>query len=287
MPPTLKDAWNSFSTGFVDFTKKYNPFYPLFNNDADKNTQPAQATQPKQATQPAQTTSNTGNGGGFANAATKTFGNALLNGIFGNGNTDTANNGNTRKITQYYTVNADNQPYIDQLNALADQILNRKPFKYDLNGDLLYREIADQYTQLGKQAARDATGIASGLTGGYGNSYANMVGNQAYQQHLTALNNQIPSLYDKALNAWLAKGDDLMGKYQLAAQHPGTIEALKPRTYSTTVEVPDDTQGAANGIVKGYVLPTAASTAHLQKPPLQKPLYIYEDALKYYELLEK
>lgn len=123
-----------------------------------------------------------------------------------------------------------NQPYADQLNALYDQIVNRKPFQYELNGDLLYRQMADQYTQLGQQAMRDTMGQAAALTGGYGNSYAEMVGQQANQQYLSALNAQIPSLYEQALNAYIAEGDQLLQRYQLAAAHPGYLAALQPST---------------------------------------------------------
>lgn len=131
-----------------------------------------------------------------------------------------------------YTANANNQPYVNQLNSLYDQIMNRKPFQYDLNGDLLYRQMADQYAQMGQMAMRDATGTAAGLTGGYGNSYATQVGNQAYQQYLTALNDQIPSLYEQALNAYLNEGNQLLQQYELAAAHPGYLDAINPKTYS-------------------------------------------------------
>lgn len=139
-----------------------------------------------------------------------------------------------------YTVNAGNEPYVAQLNSLYDQIMNRKPFQYDLNGDLLYRQMADQYTQMGQQAMRDATGTAAGLTGGYGNSYANQVGNQAYQQYLTALNQNIPDLYDRAYQAYMNQGDQLMQQYQLAAAHPGYLDAIKPRTYTVADDTTDD-----------------------------------------------
>lgn len=129
---------------------------------------------------------------------------------------------------QYYGGGGANTPYIQQLNALYDQIMNRKPFQYDLNGDLLYRQMADQYTQLGQQAMRDTMGQAAALTGGYGNSYAQQVGNQAYQQYLTYLNEQIPSLYDRAYNVWQNEGDRLLERYQLAAAHPGYLAALQP-----------------------------------------------------------
>ena len=134
--------------------------------------------------------------------------------------------------TTTYTVNAGNQPYVNQLNSLYDQIVNRKPFSYDLNSDLLYKQMADQYTQMGAQASRDAMGQASALTGGYGNSYAQQVGNQANQQYMTALNQNIPDLYQQALNAYLAEGDRMMQQYELAAAHPGMLEAISPKTYT-------------------------------------------------------
>lgn len=149
-----------------------------------------------------------------------------------------ASSANLPKTTKTYTVNAGNQPYVDQLNSLYDQIMNRKPFQYDLNGDLLYRQMADQYTQLGQQAMRDTIGQAAALTGGYGNSYAQSVGNQAYQQYLTALNEQVPSLYDRALNAYMTQGDQLLQQYQLAAAHPEYVNAIKPRTYTVAEETP-------------------------------------------------
>lgn len=155
--------------------------------------------------------------------------------------------------TRTYTVNAGNQPYVDQLNSLYDQIMNRKPFQYDLNGDLLYRQMADRYTQLGQQAMRDTMGQATALTGGYGNSYASQAGNQAYQQYLTALNDNIPQLWDRAYQVYQGQGDRLMQQYQLAAAHPEYVNALAPRTYSVSapaeeeeVETPASNQAAYN-----------------------------------------
>lgn len=143
-------------------------------------------------------------------------------------------NGGSGGGPRTYTVNAGNQPYVDQLHSLYDQIVNRKPFQYDLNGDLLYREMADRYTQQGQLAMRDTMGQATALTGGYGNSYANQVGNQAYQQYMTALNDNIPQLWDRAYQAYLNEGDQLMQKYELTAAHPGYVDALSPRTYTVT-----------------------------------------------------
>ncbi len=143
---------------------------------------------------------------------------------------------NDKKGLKTYTINAGNQPYVNQLNDLYNQIMGRQPFQYDVNGDLLYRQMADRYEQMGQMAMRDATGTAAGLTGGYGNSYANQVGNQAYQQYMTALNDNIPSLYDRALQAYLAETEQMMQKYQLTAAHPGAVEAIKPQTYTVSTK---------------------------------------------------
>lgn len=90
--------------------------------------------------------------------------------------------------------------YEAQLNDMMDKILNRDPFKYDLNGDMLWQQYKDQYTTLGQQAMRDTMGNAAALSGGYGNSYASTAGNQAYQSYLQQLNERIPELYDRARN---------------------------------------------------------------------------------------
>lgn len=109
-------------------------------------------------------------------------------------------------------------PYAAQANALYQQLMSRGPFQYDLQGDMLYRQYADQYSQLGKQAMMDTMGTAAGLTGGYGNSYASTVGNQAYQQYLGQLNAMIPDFYDRAYQRWQDQGDDLLTQYQLALE---------------------------------------------------------------------
>lgn len=154
---------------------------------------------------------------------------------------DKAVSGQTGERTGSGNVSySSNSPYLTQLNELYDQIMNRKPFQYDLNGDLLYRQMADQYTQLGLQASRDAMGQAAALTGGYGNSYATQVGNQANQQYLTALNQTVPDLYQQALNAYIAEGDRMLQRYELAAAHPGVVRSLSPQPTVTAGTGDDD-----------------------------------------------
>lgn len=119
----------------------------------------------------------------------------------------------------YQTINK-NKPaewsggtYGDQLNGVLNDILNRKKFSYDLNGDMLYQQYKDQYITQGKQAMIDAIGQASAMTGGYGNSYAQSVGQQTYQGYLQGLNDKIPELYQLALQAYQQDGEDLNNKF--------------------------------------------------------------------------
>ena len=102
--------------------------------------------------------------------------------------------------------------YKGQLESLYNQVMNRDPFTFDLNGDILYNQYKDQYTQQGKQAMMDTMGQASAMTGGYGNSYAQTAGQQAYQNYLTQLNNIVPELYQQAYSRYNQEGADLQNQ---------------------------------------------------------------------------
>lgn len=133
-------------------------------------------------------------------------------------------------------------PYEAQANALFQRLMTRGDFAYDLQGDPLYRQYADQYAQLGKQAMRDTTGTAASLTGGYGNSFAQGVGSQAYQQYLTQLNAMIPDFYDRAYQRWLDQGTELQNKYNLAASYAGSYgTGAGTATAATTEATPAST----------------------------------------------
>lgn len=108
--------------------------------------------------------------------------------------------------------------YTQQLNDLYSQIMNRDPFQYNLNEDMLYQQAKDQYMLTGQQAMMDTMGQASAMTGGYGSSYASTAGNQAYQQHLTALNNMVPEFYDRAFAQYQSEGEDLYNRFALTQQ---------------------------------------------------------------------
>ena len=103
--------------------------------------------------------------------------------------------------------------YDQQLKDMYDKIANREKFTYDLNGDALYQQYKDQYTQQGKMAMMDTMGQAAALTGGYGNSYAQGVGQQAYHGYLQKLNDIVPELYGMALNQYNTEGDRMVQQY--------------------------------------------------------------------------
>lgn len=113
-------------------------------------------------------------------------------------------------------------PWEAQLESTLAQILDRKPFQYDMNGDALYSQYRDQYTRQGKLAMEDALGRSAALTGGYGNSYAQQVGQQTYQGYLGQLNDRIPELYRLALSKYQQEGQALQGRYDLLSQRENT-----------------------------------------------------------------
>lgn len=113
-----------------------------------------------------------------------------------------------------FTIGYQSQ-YKDQIQSLRDQISNRKDFNYDVNSDAMYQQLKDQYVQGGRMAMMDTMGQAQAMTGGYGNSYAQGVGQQAYQNYMTGLNEQVPDLYQMALNRYIQQGDQMMDQYSM------------------------------------------------------------------------
>lgn len=109
-----------------------------------------------------------------------------------------------------------------QLDDMYKKVMEKPDFKYDLANDMLYRQYADQYTNLGRQASLDAQGQAAALTGGYGNSYGATVGNQAYQQYLGNLNAVVPELEARAFNEYQAGLDNDIARYQLGLTDKNT-----------------------------------------------------------------
>jgi hypothetical protein len=114
--------------------------------------------------------------------------------------------------------NAYQSQWQTQLNDTIDKIMNREKFSYDLNGDALYQQYKDKFSQQGKMASADVIGQASAMTGGYGNSYAATVGNQMYQKELQNLNDIIPELYQMAYDRYNREGQDLYNQYAMLGE---------------------------------------------------------------------
>ena len=154
-------------------------------------------------------------------------------------------------------------PYEGQIQELYGSISGRQPFQYDVNADAMYQALKDQYITGGKMAMMDTMGQAAQLTGGYGNSYAQGVGQQAYQDYLTGLNEQIPDLYSMALDNYIQTGDAMLQQYsmlqdlaaddyskyqdQMALVQPQVLEMLESGIR------PSDEMIAASGLSKEYI----------------------------------
>ena len=106
-------------------------------------------------------------------------------------------------------------PYAGQIQTIYENISNRGPFRYDVNDDAMYEALRDQYITGGQMAMMDTMGQAAQLTGGYGNSYAQGVGQQAYSGYLQGLNEQLPDLYNMALNNYIQTGDAMLQQYSM------------------------------------------------------------------------
>ena len=119
---------------------------------------------------------------------------------------------NEKKKTGYQST------WQEQLKDTTNKIINREKFSYDVNGDALYKQYKDRYTQQGKQAMMDTMGQAQAMTGGYGNSYAQTVGQQTYQGYLQGLNDQVPQLYQIALDKYTREGADMRDNMNMMMQ---------------------------------------------------------------------
>lgn len=104
----------------------------------------------------------------------------------------------------------------EQLNSIYDKIANREKFSFDVNENVMYDQLKDQYSALGKLAMQDTMGQAASMTGGYGNSYAQTAGQQTYQNYMQQLQEQIPDLYQMELSRYNQEGEDLMNQYGMA-----------------------------------------------------------------------
>lgn len=141
------------------------------------------------------------------------------------------------------------------LKNVKDGIKNHDDFSYDVNSDALYQQLVDQYVQQGKMASADVMGKAAGMTGGYGNSYANTVGNQVYQSYIQQLNNEVPALYESALNQHNMQKQALYDEYALLMNEYDREHSLYADEYNRLLEslegakeIEDENVDVLNGV---------------------------------------
>ena len=132
---------------------------------------------------------------------------------------DALNSHITQNKPKVYGSEGAPAPWLAELSTVYDQIKTKtnKPFTYDFNGDALYQQYKDKYTQQAKMAMQDTMGQAAAMTGGYGNSYAATVGNQAYQATMQNLNDVIPELYQLAYDKHKNEVQELYNRYSLVS----------------------------------------------------------------------
>lgn len=122
--------------------------------------------------------------------------------------------------------------YDDAIRDTYSQIQNRPAFSYDLDGDALYQQYKDRYTQNARNAMKDTMGQAAALTGGYGSSYAQGVGQQRYDETMRGLTDMIPTLEQNAYQRWKDQGSALADKYQMLSGMAATEQATAQNAYA-------------------------------------------------------
>ena len=104
--------------------------------------------------------------------------------------------------------------YTDQINGLMGEIMNPKPFDYNVAKDPLYSSYKKTYTREGQRATEDVLGDAAAMTGGIPSSYAVSAAAQAGNQYAAALADKVPELYDMAYQKYLTEYNQKLDRLQ-------------------------------------------------------------------------
>lgn len=204
-------------------------------------------------------------------------------------NAKIAGDGKSQTPTSYtYTPQ-----YDTQINELLGKLTSRKPFSftYDAGSDPVYQQYRQQYMTQGRQAMQDTMGQAAALTGGYGSSYAQQVGQQAYDNYLSRLNDVLPQLentaYNRAYDQYNDELTNMQNQYSLyrSIDDANYQKALNNRDqYMQYIEQQEATEEAArkqaaNEADTIFKMGGTPSDALLSKTGYSKE---YTDALKKY-----
>ncbi len=116
---------------------------------------------------------------------------------------------------QYKAAPQWEDPYDDDIQALAQKYLNREAFSYDPEQDATYQQYKDSYTRQGKQAMEDTLAQVSARTGGLASSYANTASQQTYDGYMAALADKIPELKQLAYQMYMDEGNKMLQDVEL------------------------------------------------------------------------
>lgn len=86
----------------------------------------------------------------------------------------------------------------ENISDIEKALNNYEPFSYNADEDPAYQEYKRQYMKNAQEAYDDTWGRQAGRTGGYANSAAMALSDKAYYDHMSQLDNVIPTLMDKA-----------------------------------------------------------------------------------------
>lgn len=101
-----------------------------------------------------------------------------------------------------------------ELDSLAGQIASRPDFKFKVDHEALYDYYKGEYDRQGRETKLDTEAKGAALTGGYGNSYARQAGQQAYEEQVEGLQEDVaPDLWQMALDKYTREGKALVDRY--------------------------------------------------------------------------
>ena len=97
--------------------------------------------------------------------------------------------------------------YQEQIDALADEILNRPSFSYDYRSDPNWQSYRKEYVREGRRAEEDTLGRYAAMTGGVPSTAAVTAARQAGDYYNAQLADKLPELYQTAYEMYLEEAD--------------------------------------------------------------------------------
>lgn len=115
-------------------------------------------------------------------------------------------------------------PYQSQIDQTLDKITGRDPFAYNAADDPIFQQYRDTYLREGQRANEDTMGNYAMMTGGQPSTAAVNAASQTQDYYNAQLSDKIPELYQLAYQMYSNEGNDLMN--QLSAVRGLAQDAL-------------------------------------------------------------